>query len=135
LQEGGTIPLKPKVLLVDDEEFFRRLVAAGFEREGYTVLQADNGIDGLQTAEQEKPELIILDLVMPGLLGFEVCKSLRANPAFAQIPIIVMSAKAYKPDIDKAMELGADAYVVKPVELEELMKIAQEQRAKRKAAS
>lgn len=124
--------LKKKVLLVDDEEFFRRLVAAGFEREGYAVLQADNGIDGLRIAEQEKPELIILDLVMPGLLGFEVCKSLRENSAFSNTPIIVMSAKAYKPDIDKALELGADAYIVKPIELEELMQIVREQMQKRK---
>lgn len=124
--------LKKKVLLVDDEEFFRRLVAAGFEREGYAVLQADNGIDGLRIAEEEKPELIILDLVMPGLLGFEVCKSLRENPAFSNTPIIVMSAKAYKPDIDKALELGADSYIVKPIELEELMQIVREQMQKRK---
>lgn len=124
--------MKQKVLLVDDEEFFRRLVANGFEREGYAVLQADNGIDGLRIAEQEKPDVVVLDLVMPGLLGFEVCKSLRENPAFSNIPIIVMSAKAYKPDIDKALELGADAYVVKPIELEELLQTVREQMQKRK---
>ncbi|MEX1275083.1 MAG: response regulator [Bacteroidota bacterium] len=124
--------MKQKVLLVDDEEFFRRLVANGFEREGYAVLQADNGIDGLRIAEQEKPDLIVLDLVMPGLLGFEVCKSLRDNSVFSNTPIIVMSAKAYKPDIDKALELGADAYIVKPIELEELMQLVKEQMQKRK---
>jgi two-component system alkaline phosphatase synthesis response regulator PhoP len=131
--QGDSDHLNPKVLLVEDEDFFRRMVAMGFEREGFTVLQADNGVDGLKVAEQERPDLIILDLVMPGLLGFEVCKALRANPLFSKTPILIMSAKSYKPDIDKALELGADAYVVKPVELDELMKIAKEQIKKRNA--
>jgi len=122
-------------LLVDDEEFFRKLVAMGFERDGFAVVQADNGSDGLRVAEQERPDLILLDLVMPGLLGFEVCKALRENPEFSQTPIIVMSAKSYKPDIDKAKALGADAYVVKPVDMEELLRIAKEHLNKRKTAS
>lgn len=111
------------------------MVAMNFEREGFTVLQADNGIDGLKLAEQEQPDLVILDLVMPGLLGFEVCKALRDNPAFSKTPILVMSAKSYKPDIDKAIELGADAYLVKPVELDDLMNIAREHIKKRNAGA
>lgn len=127
--------MNPKVLLVEDEDFFRQMVAMNFEREGFTVLQADNGIDGLKLAEQEQPDLVILDLVMPGLLGFEVCKALRDNPAFSKTPILVMSAKSYKPDIDKAIELGADAYLVKPVELDDLMNIAREHIKKRNAGA
>lgn len=123
--------MKPKVLLVDDEDYFRKMVAYGFEREGFTVVQADNGTDGLALAERERPDLVVLDLVMPGLLGFEVCKALRDKPEFSKTCIIIMSAKSYKPDMDKAMELGADEYVVKPVEMEELLKIAKEQLAKR----
>lgn len=123
--------MKPKVLLVDDEDYFRKMVAYGFERQGFTVVQADNGIDGLALAERERPDLIVLDLVMPGLLGFEVCKALRDKPEFSKTGIIIMSAKSYKPDMDKAKELGADEYLVKPVEMEDLLRIAQEYLAKR----
>jgi DNA-binding response OmpR family regulator len=116
--------LSLKVLIVDDEEFLRRIYAIGFEREGCTVCHADNGRDALKVAEEQKPDLIILDIVMPEMHGFEVCKTLRENPAFAKTTIVMSSAKSYKPDIDKALELGADAYIVKPIEFEELFKIA-----------
>jgi DNA-binding response OmpR family regulator len=124
--------VKPKVLIVDDEDFFRTLVANGFEREGFDVLQADNGEDAIEVASTERPELILLDLVMPGLLGFEVCQMLRKDQRFANTAIIIMSAKSYKPDMDKAAELGADAYVVKPFEFSDLMTTARENINKRK---
>ena len=123
--------MKPKVLIVDDEDFFRRLVATRFEREGFSVLQADNGEDAVKIASTELPDLVLLDLVMPRLLGFEVCQMLRQDQRFASTAIIIMSAKSYKPDIDKATELGADAYVVKPFEFSDLMKIARDQMNKR----
>jgi DNA-binding response OmpR family regulator len=128
-------PLKPKVLIVDDEDFFRLVVANGFEREGFTVFQADNGEEGIEIASTEMPELILLDLVMPGLLGFEVCQMLRKDQRFAHTAIIIMSAKSYKPDMDKAAELGADAYVIKPFEFSDLMTVARENMNKRKNAS
>jgi DNA-binding response OmpR family regulator len=127
--------VKPKVLIVDDEDFFRTLVANGFEREGFTVLQADNGEDGIEVAKSELPELILLDLVMPKLLGFEVCQILRKDQRFTKTAIIIMSAKSYKPDMDKAAELGADDYVVKPFEFNDLLSVAREQMIKRKNAS
>ena len=132
---GAETLVKPKVLIVDDEDFFRTLVANGFEREGFTVLQADNGEDGIEVASTELPELILLDLVMPRLLGFEVCQMLRKDQRFAHTAIIIMSAKSYKPDMDKAAELGADAYVVKPFEFSDLMTVARENMNKRKNAS
>jgi DNA-binding response OmpR family regulator len=127
--------VKPKVLIVDDEDFFRTIVANGFEREGFAVLQADNGEDGIEVASTEQPDLILLDLVMPRLLGFEVCQMLRKDQRFARTAIIIMSAKSYKPDMDKAAELGADAYVVKPFEFSDLMSVARENMNKRKIAS
>ena len=127
--------MKPKVLIVDDEDFFRNLVATGFEREGFAVLQADNGEDGIEVAKSELPELILLDLVMPKLLGFEVCQILRKDQRFTKTAIIIMSAKSYKPDMDKAAELGADDYVVKPFEFSDLLSVAREQMNKRKKAS
>ena len=132
---GAETLVKPKVLIVDDEDFFRTLVANGFEREGFSVLQADNGQDAIEVASTEMPELILLDLVMPGLLGFEVCQMLRKDKRFANTAIIIMSAKAYKPDMDKAAELGADAYVVKPFEFSDLIAVARENMNKRNIAS
>lgn len=126
--------MKPKVLIVDDEDFFRNLVATGFEREGFSVLQADNGEDAIEVAGTELPELILLDIVMPRLLGFEVCQRLRKDKRFTKTAIIVMSAKAYKPDMDKAAELGADGYVVKPFDFEDLLSVARENMNKRKNA-
>lgn len=107
----------------------------GFEREGFTVCQADNGEDGLKMAGTELPDLILLDLVMPKLLGFEVCQALRNDKRFSSTAIIIMSAKSYKPDFDKAAELGADDYVVKPFEFQDLLKVAKEHMHKRQNAS
>jgi DNA-binding response OmpR family regulator len=100
-------------------------------KKGFTVLEADNGLDGLTVAETEKPELILLDLIMPGMHGFAVCKQLRENPALDKSTIIITSSKSYKPDIDKALELGADAYIIKPVEFDELFQIATEKMEQR----
>lgn len=123
--------MKPRVLIVDDEEFLRKMIVMGFERDGFTVFQADNGEDAVKIAGQELPELILLDLVMPRLLGFEVCQILRNDHRFSKTAIIIMSAKSYKPDMDKAAELGADAYVVKPFEMAEMLKTARENMDKR----
>jgi two-component system alkaline phosphatase synthesis response regulator PhoP len=119
------------VLIVDDEEFLRKMIVMGFERDGFTVFQADNGEDAVNVARQELPELVLLDLVMPRLLGFEVCQILRNDPQFSKTAVIIMSAKSYKPDMDKAAELGADAYVVKPFEMAEMLKTAREHMDKR----
>ena len=107
----------------------------GFEREGFTVCQADNGEDAVKIAGTELPDLILLDLVMPKLLGFEVCQVLRNDKRFSKTAIIIMSAKSYKPDFDKAAELGADDYVVKPFEFQDLLKVAKEHMHKRQNAS
>jgi DNA-binding response OmpR family regulator len=129
---GADRPVKPKVLIVDDEDFFRKMIVLGFERNGFIVFQADNGEDAVRIAQTEFPDLILLDLVMPRLLGFEVCQLLRKDDRFSKTAIIIMSAKSYKPDMDKAAELGADAYVVKPFELNDLMKAAGDNMNKRK---
>ena len=123
--------MKPRVLIVDDEDFFRKMIVMGFEQDGFTVFQADNGEDAVTIARQELPELVLLDLVMPRLLGFEVCQILRNDPQFLKTAVVIMSAKSYKPDMDKAAELGADAYVVKPFEMDEMLKTAREHMDKR----
>jgi two-component system alkaline phosphatase synthesis response regulator PhoP len=123
--------VKPRVLIVDDDDFFRKMIVMEFEVDGFTVFQADNGEDAVTIARQELPELVLLDLVMPRLLGFEVCQILRNDPQFLKTAVVIMSARSYKPDVDKAAELGADAYVVKPFEMDEMLKTAREHMDKR----
>ena len=126
-----------KILIVEDEKHLNDLLH-DYVKDAYpdaVIHQVYDGLSALNRVSVEVYDLILLDLVMPGLLGFEVCKALRENPEFSQTPIIVMSAKSYKPDIDKAKALGADAYVVKPVDMEELLRIAKEHLNKRKTAS
>jgi len=115
---------KPKVLIIDDDPSLRRLVQVLFERDGFDVALASEGSEGIHLALMNPPNIIILDIMMEGLHGFEVCKMLRANSSMRRTAIIIISGKSYKPDIDKAMELGADSYVVKPFSPKELLKVA-----------
>ena len=115
---------KPKVLIIDDDPSLRRLVQVVFERDGFDVSVANEGSEGVHLALMSPPNIVILDIMMEGLHGFEVCKMLRANSSMRRTAIIIVSGKSYKPDIDKAMELGADSYVVKPFSPKELLEIA-----------
>ena len=115
---------KSKVLIIDDSPTIRRIIQSAFEREGFDVSFASDGSEGVHAALMNPPNIIILDIVMEGLHGFEVCKMLRANSSMRRTAIIIISGKSFKPDIDKAMELGADSYVVKPFTADEILKIA-----------
>jgi DNA-binding response OmpR family regulator len=118
------IATKLKVLIIDNDPTLRRLLQIVFEREGFEVALASEGSEGVHLALMNPPHIIILDIIMEGLHGFEVCKMLRANSSMRRTAIIVISGKAYKQDIDRAMELGADSYLVKPFSPKELFKIA-----------
>jgi len=122
---------KPKVLIIEDNKTIQRLVQIVFEREGFDVSMASDGSDGLRQAFLKPPQIIILDIMMDGLHGFEVCKMLRANSNMRKTAIIITSARSFKSDIDKGMELGADSYVVKPFSPKELLEIAIQQMNKR----
>jgi DNA-binding response OmpR family regulator len=115
---------KPKVLIIDDDPSLRRLVQVVFDRDGFETFVANEGSEGIRLALTNPPNIIILDIMMEGLHGFEVCKMLRANSSLRRTAIIIISGKSYKPDIDKAMELGADSYVVKPFSPKDLLEIA-----------
>jgi DNA-binding response OmpR family regulator len=115
---------KPRVLIIDDDPTLRRLEQVVFERDGFEVSLASDGSEGVRLALMNPPQIIILDIMMEGLHGFEVCKMLRANSSMRRTAIIITSGKSFKPDIDRAMELGADSYVVKPFSPKELVKIA-----------
>jgi len=99
------------ILIVEDEYRMRRLVADYFRREGYQILEAEDGIEALKIFHEKKVSLVILDIMMPRLDGFEVCKSIRKN---SDIPIIIVTAKSEEDDKLMGFEFGADDYVTKP---------------------
>jgi two-component system alkaline phosphatase synthesis response regulator PhoP len=109
------------VLVIDDEEDLIELVRYNLEKEGFAVIGAGNGESGLSLAASRKPDVIVIDLMLPGIDGLEVCRSLRSDSVTSQIPIIILTAKAAEPDRILGLELGADDYVTKPFSPRELI--------------
>jgi len=105
---------KEVILVVDDEEDIRELVELNLSREGYQILPCDTGERALALVRSRKPDLVVLDLMLPGVDGLEVCKRLKANPDTRHIPVIMLTAKGEEADIVAGLELGADDYVTKP---------------------
>jgi len=104
---------KLKILIVEDDEFLRSLTAKRLEKEGYVVAVAVDGESALVTAAQERPDLIFLDLLLPGLDGFEVLGKLKANAELKVVPVVVFSNLGQKEDIERAKQLGANEFLVK----------------------
>ena len=113
--------IRPTVLLVEDEPAQRELLAYNLGAEGFDVIIADNGEDGLILVDENDPDLIVLDWMMPQLSGIEVCRRLKSNSKTRQIPVIMLSARAEEVDRVRGLETGADDYVVKPYSVIELM--------------
>ena len=113
--------IRPTVLLVEDEPAQRELLAYNLEAEGFDVIAADNGEDGLILVDENDPDLIVLDWMMPQLSGIEVCRRLKSNSKTRRIPVIMLSARAEEVDRVRGLETGADDYVVKPYSVIELM--------------
>jgi len=105
---------KATILIVDDEEDIRELVELNLTQEGYGVLSCETGEQALELAGSKLPDLIILDLMLPGIDGLEVCKKLKSNIKTEDIPIVMLTAKGEEVDIVTGLELGADDYVTKP---------------------
>jgi two-component system alkaline phosphatase synthesis response regulator PhoP len=105
---------KTTVLVVDDEEDIRELVALNLNREGFKVIGADSGEQALKRARFDPPDLIVLDLMLPGMDGLEVCRKIKADPKTRQIPIVMLTAKSEDADVVVGLELGADDYMTKP---------------------
>jgi two-component system, OmpR family, alkaline phosphatase synthesis response regulator PhoP len=110
-----------KILVVDDEKDIVDLVAYNLEKEGYETLKALDGEKALQIARSKAPDLVILDLMLPGIQGLEVCKRLRQDPSTAFIPVIMLTAKGEEIDKVIGLEVGADDYVTKPFGVKELL--------------
>ena len=111
---------RPVVLAADDDEDILELVAFRLERSGYTVLQARDGEQALELALAEKPDLAVLDVMMPKLDGFELTRRLRADAATSRMPIILLTARAQDTDLDRGFQSGADDYIRKPFSPQEL---------------
>lgn len=112
---------KEKILVVDDEQDLVKLIRYHLEKDGYKVISAYNGEDALFLARREKPGLVILDLMLPGIDGLEVCRKLKADPELANTAIVMLTAKGEESDITMGLKLGADDYMTKPFSPKELV--------------
>ena len=105
-----------KILLVDDEKDLVMAVTMRLEQAGYEVVPAYDGAEALEKAKKDKPDLIILDLMLPKIDGYKVCGLLKKDMRYSKIPIIIFTGKAHDSDMKLASEVGADAYITKPFE-------------------
>ena len=110
-----------KILVVDDEKHIVRLVQANLDRAGYTVVTAYDGKEALEKVAEENPDLVVLDVMMPYMDGFEVLQNLRRNPTTRDIPVIMLTAKAQDADVFKGWQSGVDCYLTKPFNPMELL--------------
>ena len=113
--------LKLTILAVDDSPVITEMIRDAFEAEGYRVLAAGDGAEALRIALADNPDLIIADIAMPGLDGWELCSQIRANPFTSFIPFVFLTAKTETPDRIKGLQMGADDYLTKPFEMAELI--------------
>jgi len=122
MTERNTAKAAPaRVLVVEDERDISALVAYHLTKEGYRVRTADGGREAIEAAEAERPDLIILDLMLPGMSGYDVLVELRRRPGLADVPVIVLTARRDEADRVRGLELGADDYVTKPFSPRELI--------------
>lgn len=117
---ASSVPIKSmlkrgevKILVVEDDKFLRELLVTKIKKEGYTVLEAVTGEEGVEKIENERPHLVMLDLVLPGIGGFDVLSKVKGNTTTSDIPVIILSNLGSREDIDKAMALGAREFMVK----------------------
>lgn len=112
---------KKKILIIDDTDLMVKLITDILEEKGYEVVSANNGTDGIKMVMAEKPDLVLLDVVMPGIDGFEVCKLLRQDESNNLMPIIILTGQGNEEDKLAGLELGADDYITKPFNPRELV--------------
>jgi DNA-binding response OmpR family regulator len=103
-----------RVLVVDDSDVLRKIVSFNLTKEGYVVEEARDGLEGLEKMKSNKPDLVILDVMMPHLNGFEVLKRMRADPELSNVPVIILTAKGGENDAKMALQSGANGFLTKP---------------------
>ncbi len=114
---------KKRVLVVDDERHIVRLVQVNLERQGYEVLTAYDGVECLEKAKSEQPDLIVLDVMMPRMDGFEALQRLKSDPETSHIPVIMLTARTQDRDVLQGYQYGADLYLTKPFSPMELLSL------------
>lgn len=110
-----------KIVVIEDDPLIQKLISQTLRREGYEVVTANDGSAGLRTVMETNPNLVVLDISMPGLDGYQVCQHLRSDPATANLPIIMVTAMARPADQRRGFETGADDYLPKPFALADLV--------------
>ena len=110
------------ILIIDDQDDLRFILIFDLKKEGFKVIQAKNGEEGIESARLNRPDLILLDRKMQGIDGVETCRRLKADEATKSIPVLMLSGKAQKDELEEALREGASGYIVKPFKFEELLK-------------
>ena len=113
--------IKPRILVVDDEMDLVSVLRMGLEIQGFEVIEAMDGEEGLRRARQDHPDLVVLDLMLPKLDGYKVCRALKFDERFRNLPIIILSARSGDQDKKLALDMGADLFMTKPYEISELV--------------
>ncbi|MBU0686850.1 MAG: response regulator [Candidatus Margulisbacteria bacterium] len=121
---------KPHILVIEDDPDMVEAIKIRFEANNFDVSVALDGIEGLSKARTKNPDLIILDIMLPKLDGFKLCRMLKYDEKYKSIPIIMLTAKIQKSDVSRGKEVGADAYITKPFKSEELIEKVKEFLAK-----
>jgi DNA-binding response OmpR family regulator len=103
----------PKILIVEDDRFLRELIARKLKNEGFEVLEAVDGEEGFKRIKEEKPDLVLLDLILPGIDGFEVLARMKEDPTLISIPVIILSNLGQREEVEKGLKLGAIDYLIK----------------------
>ena len=112
---------KPRILIVDDEPDLVAVLRMGLQMEGFDVLEAADGEEGLRRAQQDRPDLMLLDLMLPRMDGYQVCRTLKFDARYKSMPIFILSARPGDRDKRLAIEMGADQFIGKPYDLKDLV--------------
>jgi DNA-binding response OmpR family regulator len=103
-----------RILVADDDEDIRMLVVMRLQHSGHDVAQAGDGASAVESCRNEAPDLVVLDLMMPGMNGLDACRTIRSDPALSKTPVILLTAKAQSSDVEAGLAAGADDYITKP---------------------
>jgi two-component system, OmpR family, response regulator MtrA len=109
-----------KIVVADDDVDVRMLVALKLRHSGYDVVDVGDGAAAVEACRNERPDLVVLDLMMPVMSGLEACRTIKADPGLADVPVVLLTARAQNTDVDAGLAVGADAYVTKPFSPKEL---------------
>lgn len=112
-----------KIMVVDDEPYIARVIKFKLEQEGYEVISANDGQSGLQKIKEEKPDMVLLDVMMPGLSGYEVCQKIKEDAELAGIPVVILTAKGQERDREQGLTMGASDYITKPFSPNRLLEL------------